>query len=238
MTGDVTVAGIRERSARLEAEVAREALSGTPDRLHLLGEGTAAIMAGLVRLEPLARESVCNLQPEVPFDPEDPGLELTDRSVRRGLRMELITTQVAAEQNPLLGSTHPHTRIGPVFAKALLVDDRVAVLAGPRTASGAVTAWTSRDPFYVDQVRALWAATLPLSRPLVAEGVPTLDRRQVQVARRVACGETDATIARELGISVRTVERDVRATLAFLGARTRAEAVLVMRGRASARMPH
>jgi DNA-binding NarL/FixJ family response regulator len=50
------------------------------------------------------------------------------------------------------------------------------------------------------------------------------------VARRVVVGVKDATIAREMGVSVRTVAGDVAHLMEVLGARTRAELALLVRG--------
>ena len=51
------------------------------------------------------------------------------------------------------------------------------------------------------------------------------------MSRLVAVGNSDATIAHTMHLSERTVEREMAAVLAELGARNRTEAVLLMRGR-------
>ncbi len=53
------------------------------------------------------------------------------------------------------------------------------------------------------------------------------------MARLLAIGEKDQSIARRLEMSARTVERDVRTILEVLGARSRTDAVLAMSGRGS-----
>jgi DNA-binding NarL/FixJ family response regulator len=55
--------------------------------------------------------------------------------------------------------------------------------------------------------------------------VATLTPRQREVLRGVAGGGTDKAIARDLGLSPRTVEMHVARALSALGVRTRAEAV-------------
>jgi DNA-binding NarL/FixJ family response regulator len=52
----------------------------------------------------------------------------------------------------------------------------------------------------------------------------TLTPRQVQVLRLITQGRTDKQIARELGLSHRTVEMHVARSMAALGCHTRAEA--------------
>lgn len=226
------IAALRDLARRLDDEVSQEVLDGggTTTRLRLLGEGIEAILAGIETLEPLAKRSVWNLQPQFYFDPEDPGLELNDRSRARGLELGLVTTQESVRRNPLLSSVIPQARVGPVFTQAILVDESLAVLAGPRTEAGAATAWTTTDRELVRLVGEVWTQTLALSRP-VGSGEPRLNRRQVEVACLIACGETDRSVSRRLDISLRTVERDVRTILDLLGARSRTEAVLTMRGR-------
>jgi DNA-binding CsgD family transcriptional regulator len=222
---------LRRLCRALDDEVADEVLEQGSARLRLLGEGVPAIVAGLARLAPRATRSVWNLQPQYAFDPADQGFELTDAARARGLDLTLVTTPVSARRNPLLGSIHPETRVGPVFTQGLLVDDRLMVVGGPRSAAGAATAWTSVDPELVSRMREIWELTVQLSEPLVREDTPVLDRRRLEVACLIARGETDQAMARRLEVSLRTVERDVQAVLQFLGARGRAEAVLVMRGR-------
>jgi DNA-binding NarL/FixJ family response regulator len=72
-----------------------------------------------------------------------------------------------------------------------------------------------------------------MSTPVLGPGEsPGLTKRQLEVARLLATGQKDQSIARQLDMSARTVERDVRAILEELGARSRTEAVLAMSGRA------
>ncbi|MFC7485769.1 helix-turn-helix transcriptional regulator [Knoellia pratensis] len=78
----------------------------------------------------------------------------------------------------------------------------------------------------------LWHSTWRESTPVLTDGaLPTLIARQLDVARAVCLGRTDATIARQLGISERTVARDVATILQITQARSRGEAILNMLGR-------
>ena len=222
---------LRELGRALTHTVDVDVLDEGATRVRLLGEGMAGIAEGMQRLEPVARASVWNMQPTMSFDPEDPAFELNDSSRARGVDLRLVTTVSTSRVHPLLGSMYPVTRIGPVFTRAMIVDERLAVVGGPRSATGSLTAWTSTDPGIVGQLLEIWELCVRLSQPLVTEDTPLLDHRQLQVARLLALGQTDQAMARRLGISVRTVEREVRAVLGFLGARSRTEAVLEMRGR-------
>ena len=87
---------------------------------------------------------------------------------------------------------------------------------------------------FVVPVLEIWERTRALSSPVLGpDETPGLSKRQLEVARLLATGAKDQTIARQLDMSARTVERDVRAILEELGARSRTEAVLAMSGRAA-----
>lgn len=75
----------------------------------------------------------------------------------------------------------------------------------------------------------LWRLAVPLPRPSEVVGAPGephegLRSRDHKVLMLLAGGATDETIARQLGLSTRTVERRVRAMLDQLGAETRFQA--------------
>lgn len=210
------------------AHVGRPAPAG----LALFGVGQSEVMAGLARLESMTRRSARSLLPNITFDPEDPGFDLNPRSKGRGIELEAITSARTLRLHPLWTSFCPWTRVGPVSLRMILVDDQFAVLEGPATPAGDTTAWLASGGELVDHARELWAATWSESRPVLEPGeAPPLNARQLNVARGVCLGKTDAAIARQVGISERTVARDVSTILDVTGAGSRAEAVLNMLGR-------
>lgn len=197
---------------------------------HLVG--LAALVAELKRIEPLAKRCSWVLQPLYAYDPEDPGVELTRAARARGVETQLITRPSTVRTHPLLSSIFPATLLGPVFLRAMLVDERYAIIGGPDDLEGNRTSWYTDDRATVSAVAELWHATVPLCAPILPLGArPPLTERQLDVARLLCVGEKDTVIARQLTLSPRTVEREVSAILAALGAGSRAEAVLLMRGR-------
>ncbi len=62
------------------------------------------------------------------------------------------------------------------------------------------------------------------SRRRVTTAVKELTSRQVAIGRMMATGAKDAAIARELGLSLRTVRAEISALIAGLGAKSRFQA--------------
>jgi DNA-binding CsgD family transcriptional regulator len=234
---DSTREPVEVRELRALADSVRAALTETSrstgrDLQHW--RGLDAILDALDGLERTTRRSIWNMQPRIQFDPEDPSAEAAGSSEARGVETVLITRPATLDVNPLLPSIHPDARIGPVFLRGLVLDEERVVIEGLDTADGAPTAWLTDRPALVVLMLELWHRTLALSVPVLAPGQqPLLSPRQLRVARLLSLGEKDQAIARQLEMSGRTVEREVRAVLEALGARSRTEAVLAMSGRAS-----
>jgi DNA-binding CsgD family transcriptional regulator len=223
------VTALRSRTADVLETLATTAAEGA-GAVRLVG--LPALVLQLRRIAPAATRSARVLQPQYAYDPEDPGVTLTRTARIRGVETMLITSPATARTHPLLSSIFPSTLLGPVFLRALVIDGRQAIIGGPDDASGQRTSWYTTIPGVVEAVVEIWDATLPLCRPLLEPGTqPPLNERQLDVARLVCVGEDDATIAHLLGLPTRTVERDVQHILEGVGARSRTEGVLNMRGR-------
>jgi DNA-binding CsgD family transcriptional regulator len=221
---------LRTLADSVRDEIGDAARAGADGMRLLVGVG--AMVDELSVIEPRAARSVWNMQPRASFDPEDPGYDLTESSIARGIETQLVTRASTLSVNPLLGAIYPNARICPVFLRAIIVDEQVVVVEGLDTVEGFATAWLTTRSDFVVPILEIWRRTLAMSRPLLGPGEdPPLTRRQVKVACLLGLGEKDQTIARRLGLSGRTVEREVRAILEALGARGRTEAVMLMRGR-------
>lgn len=79
----------------------------------------------------------------------------------------------------------------------------------------------------MDMCLGLFAASTPLPRTPRGGALARLQDRDGQVIALLAAGASDLTIARQLGISQRTVERRVRAIMVELGATTRFQAGVI-----------
>jgi DNA-binding CsgD family transcriptional regulator len=145
------------------------------------------------------------------------------------VRAELVVPPLDLSLNPLLPSTDQVVRTAPVWLRVLVADRSCAVVEGPRRDTGEGVAWLATDRALVQQACDLWEATCAVST--LVEPQQRLTRRQFEIARAMCLGHKDARIARDLRISVRSVEREVNAILRFVGATSRCEAVLNMMGR-------
>lgn len=222
---------LRHRADRIRARVTTLVDEVAVGRARLL-VGAQALVAELAVLQPQARHSIRITQPRYYYDPEDPGIPLVREARTRGIETELITSRITLRNHPLLPSLFPTALVGPVFLRSLVLDERVLVVEGPHTAEGERTSWVTDLPDLVTAAAQLWRDTVERCTPILPHGTPPpLTERQLEVSRLVAVGHSDATIARMLHLSGRTVEREMAAVLAELGARNRTEAVLRMRGR-------
>lgn len=224
------VAELRRRSTEVAACLValREERPGAVQ--HLVG--LPALVLQLKRIAPAATRTSWVLQPQYSYDPEDPGVALTRSARARGVETELITLPATVHTHPLLSSIFPTTLLGPVFLRALVVDGRHAIVGAPDDAEGRRISCYTTATTVIEALIELWKSTVPLCRPILEPGQqPPLSERQLEVARLMCVGEKDKVIARLLGLSPRTVERDAHTILATLGAGSRTEAVLMMRGR-------
>lgn len=197
-----------------------------------LGTGSEEIERNLAEaVEPLTRRSAWSMQPLIHFDPSDGVRRTNARSSARGLDMRTMTTERTLRINPLASSEDPGLRIGPALFQCILVDESTAVVGGPLSPQGFPTAWLATRSDVVEHVIRLWHETWARSRPAVPAGTaPPFTARQCLVARRLVVGTKDAAIARELGVSLRTVAAEISHLVAQLGASNRAAATLALRG--------
>ncbi|MCW2776879.1 MAG: transcriptional regulator, LuxR family [Frankiales bacterium] len=108
--------------------------------------------------------------------------------------------------------------------RLLLLDRRVAVVpVDPQnSADGALFVWsTTLVGSFLTLYESLWAQAEPLFRPPPGDG---LAPREARLLELLAAGLKDETVARHLGVSVRTVRRESAALLDRLGAGTRFQA--------------
>ncbi len=179
--------------------------------------GRANINRLIESLTSASRRFVGRMHVEMPFEP-------LASTVWRG---ELVVTGQALVRNPLLASLAPGVHTGPVPGALAVFDGVYCLMEGLHTPQGHPTAWISHDPGIAGLAQTTWQRVKAQSRP--AEQ-PMLTERQVQVAAQLVLGETTRVIARHLGYSERTVERDVEVVTLFVGANSRTAAIARLLG--------
>jgi DNA-binding CsgD family transcriptional regulator len=197
--------------------------------VRLFAEGLPAIISRLAALERVTRSAVYNLQPTVRFDPMRREREPNQRTRTRGVHGHLITSP--SPYLALTAACHPDTWITPVLVAGLVIDERLALFAGPPSACGEPTAWLCDFPDLIEQFCDLWfdakAAAVPIRD---VPGVVPLNDRQLDVVSLLSRGMKDATVARLLGVSLRTVTSDISKILDALHVSTRWEAGMILGG--------
>jgi DNA-binding NarL/FixJ family response regulator len=143
-------------------------------------------------------------------------IALADEAQRLHLRQ--VTAHGA--QVRISGSALPH--------ETIIIDRRVMILAG-REAPGGREFTVTASPALVGGVHALfraaWEAAVDLDAYLRRD-VPHLDLDGRTILRALGSGLTDATAARQLGVSLRTYRRRVAELMTTLEAESRFQAGL------------
>lgn len=232
--GEAELFDLLRRATQLTADVnalALDHLQGrTTDGFRLLGAGLEQTDAGFIALEASCTRQLASVMPVLPFDPWGPGPTLDERSRRRGIEILSVYSRRSLTVNPLLSSMDPSVRIGHAVITMWVVDRARVVLPGPLTADGAPTLFTAVNPSVLEPSLELWDLIFASSAPVLAEDEQApFTPRQVRVAILMARGAKDASMARELGVSVRTVVSDVAQLVSKLGATSRVDAVLALR---------
>lgn len=113
-----------------------------------------------------------------------------------------------------------------------VVDDQAAIIDVGFPGRGAPAGLLLRTPVLVEPVLALverfWQLSVPVPR---AGALNTLDKRDRSILAMLASGASDATIARQTGVSLRTIERRIKLILDQLGAQSRFQAGLLAKER-------
>ncbi len=118
---------------------------------------------------------------------------------------------------------------GTLPQETILLDQRVAILAGRRTGGGREYTMTT-SPALVDGVSALfqgvWDGATDFVAYLTDEAPLHLDEPAREILRGLSTGATDEVAARRLGLSLRTYRRRVAELMAALEAGSRFQAGL------------
>ncbi|MER5405655.1 LuxR family transcriptional regulator [Streptomyces sp. NPDC002769] len=233
------LASVRDAAGSLGAifDSARRARNGGHGTLVI--SGPEAVGDRYYRLKQAARAEICSLdRPPFLLAPNGP---LDEAVVGRGVRVRAVyaaSSFVADGGWPELGSLvsrGEEARITPTLPIKLSMADRSAAMVSLSLSAGNTECLYTEAPPLLDALAELferyWAAGSPLARdpgpdaPLPPVGLPEEDRKPTDEERNLlalfAAGVKDEAIARQFGISSRTLRRRIQDLYAELGTTSR-----------------
>lgn len=196
-------------------------------------ERIAGLAAVRQRLEGLAAQStreVVSFSPGAvnPTDTRAAGRPLDLDALRRGVRMRTLYLDVVTYDPAALTyaaelvEAGAQIRVVPELPLRLIVVDRTIAVVPVDPANGTAGALVLRDPGTVTALLALfeayWATGRDLTAPCAGCGPVELS-----ILRLLATGAKDEAVARQLGLSVRTVRRGIAELMEQLRAGSRFE---------------
>ncbi|MGH9138062.1 MAG: helix-turn-helix domain-containing protein [Acidimicrobiales bacterium] len=216
--------------AALLARRARAAESSSPADLVEVVEGAEAIETRVAQLQLGAKS-------EVRFFDLPPYLSDGENPVEEARLADGVTYRVVYDRALLDDPRHVDriTRcvnlgerartLAGLPLKLMIIDHDVAVLPLGRFPEAVALI---RPSVLLDSMVAmfetLWNRSVPLRAGFDPADVGDVDRDVIQIVGLLASGMKDETIARQLGVNVRTVRRRIRAALDALGVETRFQA--------------
>ncbi|MBR7744118.1 helix-turn-helix transcriptional regulator [Phycicoccus sp. BSK3Z-2] len=201
------------------------------ERLRPLGEVEDAMARGLDEVARAVRHTVWHMT-AIPSWAEARAARALEHAARRpGVDGRYVTADQALSRLPMLSSHHLGMRVAPVVAPLLVLDRTRVFVGAPRGYALEGTVWTSTVPHVVAAAAAcfegVWDGAVP-----AAHDDPPFTQRMVDIGFLLTEGATDREIARDLGVSERTISNEVAEIVRRLGARGRAHAIACITGNA------
>lgn len=221
----------RRDADRLLASLPTRTRRGPHDHVELV-EGGRAVAARFDQLtRTTERELLVLDRPPYAQDPAEPNRSELDLLARGG-RCRGIYAPEALEQPGALAvlqdacAAGEQARVHPNVPMKLAVSDRTSALLPVSFEETADSALVIHSSTLLDALVALFELLWDLSLPLDDGGTVSAadDPAERQLLVLLAAGLKDEAIARQLGLSLRTVHRRTHALLERLGARTRFQA--------------
>ncbi|WBB70554.1 helix-turn-helix domain-containing protein [Micromonospora sp. WMMD812] len=245
---------LRTHADHLAKEIRRRDGTGRhPAELVEVVEGAANLRATLVRLQREAQVQIRGLDRGPYLDnPVTGNSEETHQLADRGLTYRVIYDRSALDIPGRMAEIWRGIQSGErarvasdVPMKLVLCDDRYALVPvmadGPLADAAYLVHPSSLLDAFSELFEALWARAVAINRSDVVGRNGTADRagtgdraaedhpdrlsdRDIELIGLLAGGATDERIARTLGLSVRTVHRQVHRIMTMVGAETRFQA--------------
>jgi DNA-binding CsgD family transcriptional regulator len=217
------------RANALVAQFAEPAPGGADGGPRVL-RGRQEVVVATARLLDSATREVRQYDAPLPGGHPDPGQGLRARP-SRGIRHRVVTGSAV---DPATGgaATRPAHRWGveqrslPRLPFRMLIADAHTALVGRGPEESVLVGPSMLLDVLVDGFESTWGLATPVDRPALqpVTAQPAVTEEDRQLLAVMAAGATDQAISRQLHISVRTVQRRVRALMDRLEAGTRFQA--------------
>ncbi|MFJ2773875.1 LuxR C-terminal-related transcriptional regulator [Streptomyces sp. NPDC087300] len=222
---DVATASLLEQFQERSATAGTEVIRGVERVSAVLEDATA-----------FATQEIISMHPgnTPPLEMLSAGMRRNKRVLARGVTMRSIhllsMTRVAYADRHLQGLQDAGVRLrlaSTLPFRMILVDGAIAMV--PTADADSIQLLLVRDPHVVRLLRGIfdfcWAMAVPRSGPEAPDGDDTeLTPQHHAILRLLAAGRTDEGIARQLGISTRTLRRAMSDLMGRLGVSSRFEA--------------
>lgn len=109
----------------------------------------------------------------------------------------------------------------------MVLNGRLVLMEGPSAADGSLTIWGTTDAALVEDAIRHHEMLWDVAETAVDPGITT---RQAEIVLRMILGATDSQIARAVGVSQRTLERELAAVMTVMGATGRVDLISKLAG--------
>ncbi|WP_404800404.1 LuxR C-terminal-related transcriptional regulator [Actinomadura rudentiformis] len=224
-----------------QAKTVVEAISAEYDAMQEFDTGAVKKLDGIeavrARLEELAHSAQDDCLSFVAGPQQEDALEASrplDRlALERGVRIRIVYQESFRNHPVTLRYVRWLTMLGgeartvPTLPLPLVIVDREVALVPLDAADVRLGALEVRSGGLVGALCSLfeyiWISSIPFGDELVKDDIGLAPQERA-ILRLLANGQTDDSVARELGLSVRTVRRQVSSLMTKLGARSRFQA--------------
>ncbi|MEV8452109.1 helix-turn-helix domain-containing protein [Streptomyces sp. NPDC052095] len=201
---------------------------------HLVG--VEAVRVRLMELAQRAKTEVCTFAPGGALSAAalEASRPLDEQNLSRGIRMRTVYLDSVRNDTATVGyadwlaSVGGETRTVPALPMRMIVcDQRVAVLP-LNTEDSRQGAFLIRYPSIVTALTelfdAVWAGATPLGTPPEAADGEAPSHRELALLGMLVSGLTDEGVARKMGVSLRTVRRNMAELMKRLDSQSRFQA--------------
>lgn len=227
------LASSRAAATVLAAEETRSA-DGQPEELIEIVSGPDAVAQRFYQLHEAAQHEVLGLvKPPFAIDTGQPNLA-QEAGMRRGVVVRCIYGPSSFEDSAILAHARRAVangevaRIGEVPIKLTVADAKVAMLPLTSRAVAVGSALVVHSSALLDAVVSLfdvlWRTAAPLELASAGAAATTDRPASDDIVALLASGMQDEAVARQLGVSARTLQRRLQTLFEQLGSRTRFQA--------------